>query len=285
MGRAVAAELRSRDQRARVLVRGHAPLEFSHLECYSGDLTDPKTFVEGLDGVETVLHIAARTGAARAEEFYRVNVEGTRALLASCEQAGVRRFIFVSSIAAGFSDLEDYPYGASKRDAEAVVRASAVESVIVRPTVVVGRGSPILERFGQLASLPISPLPGNGTAKIQPIAVWDLAACLLDLAGASSFGGETIELGGPQVATLQEFLVRTRVARGKAAGPILKLPLSPIRLGLTAAAALTGGRFPVSPAQLAMFEQDGVAEPHAFFEQRCGDLSDVAEMLGKSLGP
>jgi len=283
VGRAVAAELGRRPGSAKALVRGAAPKAFAHLECVIGDLTDPSSFADQLEGVESVLHIAALTGAARPEDFQRVNVDGTRALLAACAEAGVARFTFVSSVAAGFADLDDYPYGASKRDAEAAVRASGLAWAIVRPTVVVGPGSPILERFAQLASLPISPLPGRGQARIQPVAVWDVASCLLDLVDSTSVSGETIELGGPEVVTLEEFLSRVRVASGKKAGPIVRLPLAPIRLALSGAVALTAGRFPVSPAQLAMFEQDGVAQPHPFLALRLGDFADIEAMLEGSL--
>ncbi len=65
---------------------------------------------------------------------------------------------------------------------------------------------------------------------------------------------------------------------------MIRLPLAPVRLGLQAAAAVTGGRFPVAPAQLAMFGQDGVAQPHPFVDARRGGFHDVAAAIRWSMG-
>lgn len=302
VGSAVAEELERRGLSAAALVRSEVALP-DGVDAVYGDLTAPHTFRERLRGSDAVLHIAAATGTAPPETLRAVNVDGTAALVDAARAAGVRRFVFVSSIAAAFEDLDRYPYGASKRDAETRVRESGVPFVIARPTVVLGPGSPILERFRQLASLPLSPLPGPGTARIQPIDVRDLAACLLDMAagngaagarpdaegaagagGPSSTLGETIEVGGPDVVTLRAFLGEVRRASGRAPGPIVRLPLGPIRLGLTVAAGLTGGRFPVSPAQLAMFRQDGIAAPHPFMEARRDRLTPLAVSIARGLG-
>lgn len=283
VGRAVAAELEARRLGATVLLRGSTSDLSGGFRVIAGDLETPQTFAPALKGVRAVLHIAALTGAASEEDFRRVNVEGTRALLAACSEEGIRRFVFVSSIAAGFDDLDRYPYGASKRDAEALVRDSGLDFVIVRPTVVLGPGSPILQRFAQLASLPVSPLPGSGDPRIQPIAAEDLASCLVDLALAEKPSGETIEIGGREVVTLADFLRAIRGARGRRPEAVVRLPLAPIQIGLALAQRLTAGRSPVSPAQLAMFSQDGVAEPHPFVQDRRTSFADLRTMLKRYL--
>ncbi len=284
VGRAVATELEARRLGATVLLRAPASGLSDRFRVVQGDLETPEGFAPSLRGARAVLHIAALTGAASAEDFQRVNVEGTRALLEACTAAGVRRFVFVSSIAAGFENLDQYPYGASKREAEALVQSSGLDFVIARPTVVLGPGAAILERFEQLASLPVSPLPGSGNPRIQPIAAEDLASILVDLALADEPSDETIELGGREVVTLAGFLRAVRAAKGRRPAAVLRVPLSPIRVALTLAKSLTGGRFPVSPAQLAMFTQDGVAEPHPFVQDRRASLADLRSMLSRSLG-
>lgn len=283
VGKAVETELRARGRSAVLLQRTTSSEPDDSFERVEGDLETPASWIDRLEGVRSVLHMAALTGVASKDEFERVNVEGTRSLVEACERAGVRRFVFVSSIAAAFDDLDDYPYGASKRDAERVVRESSLDWTIVRPTVVIGPDSPILLRFRQLASMPISMLPGSGEARIQPVAAEDLAAALLELADGDDAVRETIEVGGREIVTLADFLGEVRTALGRGAGGVVRLPLGPIRLGLRAAAALTGGRFPVSPAQLAMFEQDGVAEPHEFTRARRESLLDTAGMLRRAL--
>lgn len=113
--------------------------------------------------VDTVIHLASRvhvmqeTAADPLAEFRRVNVEGTLSLARAAAQAGVRRFIFVSSVKVNgettdgrkpFSADEvpapSDPYGISKREAEDGLRQLAAETglevVIVRPVLVYGPG-------------------------------------------------------------------------------------------------------------------------------------------------
>ncbi|WP_236222633.1 SDR family oxidoreductase [Pseudomonas asiatica] len=113
--------------------------------------------------VDTVIHLASRvhvmqeSAADPLAEFRRVNVEGTLSLARAAAQAGVRRFIFVSSVkvngettngrqpfTADETPAPSDPYGISKREAEDGLRQLAAETglevVIVRPVLVYGPG-------------------------------------------------------------------------------------------------------------------------------------------------
>jgi nucleoside-diphosphate-sugar epimerase len=124
------------------------------------DLLDPAGYEAALSGAKCVVHLAAITGKARRAEYMRGNVEATRALLGACARAGVQRFVFVSSIATTFAQRQSYHYADSKIAAERLVRAAPIAWVIVRPTMILGPGSPIEESLGKLAGLPVSPVFG-----------------------------------------------------------------------------------------------------------------------------
>ncbi len=117
----------------------------------------------GLEGKDVVIHSAARVhvmddrSSDPLAEFRKVNVEGTLNLARQASAAGVRRFIFISSIKVngegtpvGAPYLADAqaapadPYGISKMEAEKGLRALATETgmevVIIRPTLVYGPG-------------------------------------------------------------------------------------------------------------------------------------------------
>lgn len=131
-----------------------------------GDLTQPDTLATAVRDVEAVFHTAALMGKARdAGRLYSVTVEGTRSLLKAARQAGVKRFIHTSSVAAlGVPEEPPHPqspprlmderhtwnyspqkwhYGYAKYLAELEVQravAQGLDAVIVNPTIVIGAG-------------------------------------------------------------------------------------------------------------------------------------------------
>lgn len=126
-------------------------------------LDDREGLRRALAGADTVYHLAARVSVLRdpasdpEAEFRRVNVEGTRFVAEEAAAAGVRRFVFLSSVSAvagsdaGAGLTEEMPpapagaYGRSKLDAERlladVARAGGFEAVSLRPPMVYGPGA------------------------------------------------------------------------------------------------------------------------------------------------
>ncbi|MDH5515619.1 MAG: NAD(P)H-binding protein, partial [Gammaproteobacteria bacterium] len=90
-----------------------------------------------------VVHLAAVTGKADRAAYYTVNTQATGKLIEACTQAGVAGFLFVSSIAVSFKDRQGYHYADSKAQAEQLLMNSALPWCILRPTIILGEGSPI----------------------------------------------------------------------------------------------------------------------------------------------
>ena len=126
-----------------------------------GDLETFEDWAQLLTGVDAVIHLAARVhvmgaDSARALDEYRsANVAVTKKLLQTAVSAGVRRFVFLSSVKAlGEGSRAPYtetsaaepidPYGVSKREAEQAVKAvgngTGIETVILRLPLVYGPG-------------------------------------------------------------------------------------------------------------------------------------------------
>ena len=127
------------------------------------DIDSKTDWQKALEGVDVVIHLAARvhvmkdTAIDALAEFRRVNVEGTLNLARQAVEAGVQRFIFISSIKVNGEGTilgqpytaEDQPapvdpYGISKREAEDALRQLASETgmevVIIRPPLIYGPG-------------------------------------------------------------------------------------------------------------------------------------------------
>lgn len=282
VGRRLLEEAAARGVDITALARSGGVLEGRAVNVVEGDLLTPEPWRDRLDGVDAVIHLAALTGKARASEYARINVEGTRAVLDAAQAAGVPRFVFVSSIAAGFADRTRYPYADSKLEAEALVREADLDGIVARPTIILGRGAAVIEGLAKMAGLPVTPVFGKGDARVQPVHVDDVAKAVLDLA-TSGCDEKVVDLGGPDVLTIEELLgaVRERL-KGSAMRP-LHLPLRPIRgvLGLLEAPLLQ--LLPLTAGQLATFANDGVARPSAFMTARRVNLTPLAAALDESV--
>lgn len=216
-----------------------------------------------LAGTETVVHLAAVTGKARRERYFEVNVEGTRALLKMCRRIGVSRFLFISSIAAAFPDKTRYYYAQSKEQAEDIVRSSGLRYTILRPTMILGRRAQVWQSLSRLANLPFVPLFGSGATMIQPIWVDDLAAFIIEILKTDRFRNETLEIGGLESISIEQFLVRASRLLRKSEPRLLHVPLTPIRAALAWLEPLFLSILPFTAGQLASFRFDGIPQPNA----------------------
>ncbi len=244
-----------------------------------GDLCEPASYEACLRQVDTVVHLAATTGKAKREEYFRVNAEGTRALVERCRAAGVPRFLHVSTIAVKFPDTRRYYYAQSKQQAEEAVRASGMRWTIVRPTILAGRGSPVLAGMAKLADLPVMPMFGDGRALIQPVDVDDLAGFLAALIESDGFEGETIEFGGADVIAMEEFMRKLARARHRREPRVMHVPLGLVIPVLSLLEPVLGTRLPVTVGQLSSFRFDGTAAAHPRAEQLWPRRKSADEIL------
>lgn len=177
---------------ARALARGIPTDRRKGIEWVAGSLSDRAALVRLVEGAEAVIHIAGLTSTLDPAQFEQPNVAGTMALVEVAKELGVKRFVFVSSLAARRPDLS--AYGASKARAEKIVAASGLDWTIVRPPAVYGpRDKDMFELF-RAARMGVVPMPPPGRASV--IHVDDLAELLLALVpGGEAVGGMTFEPG------------------------------------------------------------------------------------------
>lgn len=251
----------------------------TYVRAVPGELTRPETYAKELEDVDVVIHLAASVGRASVREHERVNIEGTRVLLEAAKAAGVRRFVHVSTIAVNFPEKKHYPYGRTKERAEEVVRASSLNWAIVRPTIVLGPGSGWGVKLASLARGPVPFVFGNGRTRLQPVDVRDVASLLVDLSALPTLGRETIEIGGPEALTFDDFLARVR---GGGAVHILHVPAAPVVGTLAALEGVFGAALPVTAGQFYGFLYDTTAAPHPlidrFLPRRRGIAAMIAEL-------
>jgi nucleoside-diphosphate-sugar epimerase len=229
-----------------------------------GDLQDQAALAQATRDQEIVYHVAGLVAARNEAEFQRANRDGTAALLAAAGTAGVRRFVLVSSMAAGGPAprgrplLGDEPpapvtaYGRSKLAGEAVVRAGQVPWTIVRPPMVYGpRDREVLKVF-RLAQRGLGPVFGDGTQELSAVHAADLAQSLMAAAAAPSAAGQVYYACHPEVFTSGGFVEAVgRALDRRVRRFALPLSLARVALSATGAAARLAGRATILTADKA----------------------------------
>ncbi len=255
-------------------------------EVIAGDLLEPSGWRGALDGVDTVIHLAALTGRAAPAAYERANVEATRNLLDACKAAGVRRFLYVSTIAAGYADQSYYPYARTKARAETLVRDSGLDFTIIRPTLVLGADSPIWLTLCKIAALPVIPLPQKSRpVAVQPVHVDDVVRGIALVLDSGRFQGENFDLGGPDPLPFAEFL--SEIHRALCAKParIFAVPLAPIQLMLALMEPVLRPLMPVTAGQLAVFANDSTASPNWLLDELRDGTATTAQTIARLTDP
>jgi uncharacterized protein YbjT (DUF2867 family) len=221
-------------------------------EAVQGDMTDPESLRRAVSGCDTVVHLVAiRQG--KPEQFQRVMSEGTRDLVAAAKEAGVRRFVLMSALGTTDETKDLVPYYRAKWDMEQTVKGSGLDHVIFRPSFIFARDGGILPTFRRLAKLmPVTPIPGSGTQRIQPIWIDDLVAYFVKAIDLDAATNRLFEVGGPDKVTWNELWERLKRALGSRR-PSVHVPMGVMRAQAVVLERLPGN-IPVTRDLLKMME-------------------------------
>ncbi len=171
-----------------------------------GDVLTGEGLADAFQGADCVIHLVAIIRERGRQTFAAVNGEGTRNVVRAAELAGARRLVHLSAL--GVDPDPTYPYLASKWQGEQWVRGSAIEWVILRSSVMFGPGDGFFSQLARAVRLPqpVIVVPGDGTALFQPVAVSDVAHCLLAAATDPERAHHTYDLGGPEHLSLEALM-------------------------------------------------------------------------------
>lgn len=235
IGAAVSEELRNRGHE----VVGLDLREDREQNIFAADFAQPGAGAEHIRGADAIVHTAALVSLAMThEEAFAVNVQGTKALLDSAEELGVRRFVQLSSIVV-FPDVpeeldEDSPinvngtaYVDTKVLSEIPVYRKMIEgnmeAVIVRPGDVYGpRSRPWTWLPYESMKKHLFALPKWGKGHFTPVYIDDLARGIAAAVEVEEAAGEVFTLSGGQVVTCKEYF--KLLAKYTKTGPFPLLP-------------------------------------------------------------
>lgn len=256
LGRAVVRCLAEAGNRVRVAARrpGNASLP-EGTECLAADIRSERDTAEAVEGARAVINTVALYTETRDLDFHAIHVDGAARLARQARAAGVRRLVQVSGIGADADSAS--PYVRARALGEQAVQAAMPGSVVVRPSVLFGRGDSFLATLDAVTRLPVIPLFGDGGMRLQPVHVDDAARACALLATRESEPETLYELGGADVLSYRAIVEAVLRHRGRRR---LLLPVPFLAWHVLAAAASPLPSPPITRDQLALMATDNVAD-------------------------
>jgi NADH dehydrogenase len=224
-GRGVAHKLIDNGHQLRVLVRDPmkaAAFKVRGAQVVVGDALDPAALKQSSQGTEHIISLVA-VRRNQPQSYLAVNVDGPRIMAEAAKAAGVKSVVLVSVIGARLD--RNFKYLTSRWMGEQELAKSGVAGTILRFSLVLAEEGGALVDFERQANFgPFIIIPGSGQAHMQPILREDAARCVVETIGRPELLGKIVELGGPEVVTVEAvidwFLQARRIKKRK-----LKLPV------------------------------------------------------------
>jgi NADH dehydrogenase len=271
VGTKVVHALRAEDRPVRVLARDPKEAEtVANWGCQiaEGDMADAASLRRAVTGCEVVIDLVAIISGSR-EDFERVMIQGTRDLVAAAKEAGAQRFVLMSALGVSERTKDLTHYFRAKWDEEQAVQSSGLEYTIFRPSFIFGGdGGSLPIYIRQVRWSPVITVIGDGTRRLQPIWVDDVAAFFVKSLSLPEAAGHTFEVAGPDVVSWDELYERIRRVLGKRRAKV-HLPYGFVRAAAAVIEKLPTG-LPLSPDAVTMLE----------FEDVVTDIAPATETFG-----
>ena len=136
-------------------------------------LIEDKELHQKLKGFDVIINTVGIIAPKDAQTFEQMHTVAPIALFEMAKEAGVKKIIQISALG---SQNGTTPYHTSKNKADIYLRNLGLDYAILHPSVVYGDDGKSTALFQALASLPLVPIIGDGSQKLQPVTVVDLVA-------------------------------------------------------------------------------------------------------------
>ena len=252
------------------ILRAHHP----DVTVVVADLADADGWEENLVGAEALVSAHAQIGGVDPAAFVRNNVLASERVVAAAKAAGVPYLVNISSSVVNSMAIDDYTK--TKKAQEALVAASGIAQVVLRPTLMFGwfdrKHVGWLARFMERA--PVFPIPGSGRYLRQPLYAGDFCDVIVAAIARRTQGAYNIS-GQERVDYID--LVRAMKQATGAKTPIVRVPYRAFQAMLRAY-ALFSRNPPFTAKQLAALVTPDVFEVidwPTIFEVRATPLAEA----------
>ncbi|MFC3892640.1 SDR family oxidoreductase [Lentzea rhizosphaerae] len=221
LGGRLVPRLLAEGHQVRCLVRSPEKLRdvpwAADVEIVRGDvLGDLDEAVRDVEVVHYLVH------SLHSKDFANADRKAAENLAAAAERSGVRRIVYLGGLHPSTGELS--PHLASRKEVGEVFLRSSVPAVVLQAAVIIGSGSASFEMLRYLTErLPVMVTPRWVHNRIQPIAVRDVLRYLVDATTLDA--NRTFDIGGPDVLTYLEMMLRYAEVAGLPKRRVLPVPL------------------------------------------------------------
>jgi uncharacterized protein YbjT (DUF2867 family) len=247
------------------------------VEVVQGDVTIPSTLHPALEGVQTAYYLIHNM--TKGHGYTELELESARTFARAAAEAGVEHIIYLG----GLADPEQHiaPHMRSRIETGRVLREGRVPVTEFRAGVIAGSGSISFEMIRFMTELfPVVPGPLWMRNKSQPIAMQNVIDYLIAALTNPSGRGGVFEIGGPDVTTYGELMLRYARQRGLKRSMLL-VPGIPIWLMAFGVGLMTPVPYPIAYALIGGLSADSVVKhPEAlqrFPEVKLVDFDSAAK--------
>ena len=231
-GRLVPALL-ERDYRVRVAVRDLGRIRdqpwAGEVEVATVDVAKPAGLQEAFTGVEVGYYLVHALGTGAG--FESVDRRAAEAFGQAAKDAGARRLVYLGGLTPDVAESELSPHLRSRAEVGRILRASGVPTAELRAAIILGSGSASFEMLRYLTErLPVMVTPKWVDNRVQPIAVRDVLRYLVEAAALPAEVNRSFDIGGPEVLTYREMMIRYASIAGLKKRAIVSVPILSPRL-------------------------------------------------------
>jgi len=231
LGSWLARALAARGDEVRCLVRegsDASSLTEAGFTVVRGDVTEPQTLPRAMEETDVVFHLAGIRRGSTRQAFMTVNAEGTQHVAGAMVQAGARRLVLVSSLAASGPSVGGKPreeadplcpeewYGESKAEAERIAFgfSDRLEVTVTRPSRILGPGDHENLTFFKLAHRGVVLKLGGPERRLSVVDVEDSVDQLILQAEKQEAVGEAFFNSSDQTVTLESMMTEIAAIYG-----------------------------------------------------------------------
>ncbi|MFI1292294.1 SDR family oxidoreductase [Streptomyces sp. NPDC020792] len=234
IGGRLVPELLDAGHRVRCLARSPGKLRdhpwAARTEVVRGDVTDPGSVAAALRDVDVAYYLVHALGTGK--NFEETDRRAARVFGERARAAGVRRIVYLGGLTpTGVPWRELSPHLRSRAEVGRILLASGVPTTVLRAAVIIGSGSASFEMLRYLTErLPVMVTPSWVGTRIQPIAVRDVLRVLVGSARMPADVNRAFDIGGPDVLTYRDMMLRYAAVAGLPRRVIVPVPVLTPRL-------------------------------------------------------